>query len=139
MTRHAASVGAGLTLWTLLSGPAIPGSISITATVHEIRLSANRFVPAQTIARAGDTLRFINGSGGPHNIQFLVDSLSGSARDLLERAMPGEKIGPVASPLLLDQQETYQFAIPDLPAGRYPYLCLPHGANGMRGAIVIVP
>jgi plastocyanin len=98
----------------------------------------HRFVPAQTIARTGDTLRFINGSGGPHNIQFLVDSLPESARDLLERAMPGEKIGPVASPLLLDQQETYQFAVPDLPPGRYPYVCLPHGANGMRGAIVIV-
>lgn len=140
MSQRAALVGAGVTVGTLLSAPllSVPGSLS--GAVHEIRLSANRFVPTQTIARAGDTVRFINGAGGPHNIQFVVDSLPGSAaRDLLERAMPGEKIGPLSSPLLLDGNETYQFEIPRLPSGRYPYVCLPHAAGGMRGAIVIVP
>jgi plastocyanin len=139
MTRRIAAVPAVLTLCTLLSGPTYVIQTSIVAKVHEVRLSANRFVPDETIARAGDTVRFINGGGGPHNIQFFVDSLSESARSLLERAMPGDKIGPVASPLLLDQNETYQFELPALPAGRYPYVCLPHSASNMRGALVVVP
>lgn len=106
-------------------------------TVHTIRLTG-RFDPAIIEAHAGDSLRFVNGMGGPHNIQFVVDSIPVSMRPLLERAMPGDKIGPLSSPLLIDNGEAYGFRIPDLEPGHYPFFCLPHMAN-MRGVLIIVP
>lgn len=106
--------------------------------VHEIRMTS-RFIPAAITARAGDTLRFTNELGGPHNVQFFVDSIPEASRALLERAMPGEKIGPLSSPLLIDENDTYEIAVPALPPGRYPFVCLPHFALGMVGALVIVP
>lgn len=104
--------------------------------VHEIRLTG-RFDPAIIEAHAGDSLRFVNGMDGPHNIQFVVDSMPAPMRAVLERAMPGDKIGPLSSPLLIDNGEAYGFRIPDLEPGPYPFFCLPHMAN-MRGVLVIV-
>jgi len=54
----------------------------------DVRLDNNRFMPALISARAGDTLAFINGRGGPHNVQFADDSLSDEAHRLIDAAMP---------------------------------------------------
>ena len=99
---------------------------------------ATRFDPVETLAHPGDTLRFIN-RGGIHNVEFVADSLSDSVRRVLAQAMPGEKVGPLSSPLLLEPQERYEFLVPALPAGRYPFVCLPHASAGMKGALVILP
>lgn len=104
--------------------------------VYEIRMTS-RFLPAVTTASPGDTLRFLNQSGGPHNIQFFADSISVEARRLLEAAMPGEKIGPLSSPLLVLDNATYEIAVPALPPGRYPFVCLPHFGSRMLGSLVI--
>ena len=106
-------------------------------TLHEVRLTG-RFEPAIIEAHAGDSLRFVNGVGGPHNVQFAADSIPGPMRAKLERAMGGDKIGPLSSPLLIDRGESYGFRIPDLEPGQYPFFCLPHMAS-MRGVLVIVP
>lgn len=110
--------------------------------VHEVQMgsrSGTRFEPATTTARAGDTVRFINGSGGPHNVQFFADSILDPARDLLDHAMPGEKLGWLSSQLFLDRNEIYEIVLPSLAPGRYPFVCLPHYAANMTGAIVVAP
>ncbi|HEX7937684.1 MAG TPA: plastocyanin/azurin family copper-binding protein, partial [Gemmatimonadaceae bacterium] len=101
-----------------------------------VRLEGNAFRPDQIHARAGDTLKFVNGNGGPHNVKFADDSIAAPVRALLEKAMGGEKIGPMSSPLFIDPGETYSFVIPGLPRGRYPLYCLPHQVN-MRGALIV--
>ena len=106
--------------------------------VHEIRMTS-RFVPGRIVARAGDTLRFINQTGGPHNIQFFADSIPEDARDLLERAMPGAKIAPLSSPLLIIENAVYEIAVPALSPGRYPFVCLPHFGSRMLGTLEVVP
>ena len=106
--------------------------------VHEIRMTS-RFVPGLTVARAGDTVRFVNQTGGPHNIQFFVDSIPEEARALLERAMPGAKIGPLSSPLLITENDVYEIAVPALSPGRYPFVCLPHFGSRMLGTLEVVP
>jgi plastocyanin len=113
----------------LLWPPAAP-------VVHEIRMTS-RFLPAVTTANPGDTLRFINQSGGPHNIQFFADSIPEEARTLLAAAMPGEKLDQLSSPLLVLDQATYDIAVPALPPGRYPFVCLPHAGSRMLGSLVI--
>ena len=103
-----------------------------------VRLEGNAFRPDQIHARVGDTLRFVNGNGGPHNMAFAGDSISATARAMLEKSMGGEKLGPTSSPLLLDPGEAYAFVVPSLPAGRYPLFCLPHQVN-MRGSLIVDP
>lgn len=106
--------------------------------VYEIRMTS-RFVPGRIVARAGDTLRFINQTGGPHNIQFFADSIPEEARILLERAMPGAKIAPLSSPLLITENDVYEIAVPALSPGRYPFVCLPHFGSRMLGSLEVVP
>jgi plastocyanin len=106
--------------------------------VHEIRMTS-RFVPGRTVARAADTLRFINQTGGPHNIQFFAESIPEAGRVLLERAMPGAKIAPLSSPLLITENDVYDIAVPALAPGRYPFVCLPHSGSRMLGTLEVVP
>ena len=107
-------------------------------SVHQIRMTSNRFVPAELTARPGDTLRVINGNG-LHNLQFVADSLPAGMVALLERAMGGgkDKLSPVGSPLLIDAGASYAFELPALVPGRYPFICLAHMASDMRGVLIV--
>jgi plastocyanin len=102
---------------------------------HVVRLESNRFVPAETRVAGGDTVRFVNGEGGPHNVEFISDSIPEQQRRLIDGAMTG-KIRALSSPMLILRSEEYRLVIPALPAGRYAFLCSPHAAN-MHGALVI--
>ena len=102
---------------------------------HVIRLSANRFVPAETQVAAGDTVRFVNGEGGPHNEQFRAESIPATEQQLLNDAMQ-DRILPLTSPMFIVPDETWGFVVPSLSPGRYAFLCSPHWAT-MRGAIVL--
>ncbi len=122
------------TLVVLLLGGLGPAGRS----VHQIRMTSNRFTPAEVTARPGDTLRIINGNG-LHNLQFVADSIPAPMAALLERAMGGgkDKLSPVGSPLLIDAGASYEFALPPLVPGRYPFVCLAHVANDMRGVLIV--
>lgn len=132
MTARLAAV-----LAATLAAIAWAGQATVPA-VHEIRMTS-RFIPGRIVARAGDTLRFINQTGGPHNIQFFADSIPEEARGLLERAMPGAKIAPLSSPLLITENDVYEIAVPALSPGRYPFVCLPHFGSRMLGTLEVVP
>jgi plastocyanin len=134
VTRLVIAGIAGYLLTAAPSGPA--------ARVHEIQMgsrSGTRFEPATTAAHPGDTLRFLNGNGGPHNVQFFGDSIPDSMSALLDKAMPGEKIGWLSSQLFLDRGEVYEIILPALSPGRYAFVCLPHYSANMSGAIVVSP
>ena len=105
------------------------------STTHLVRLDGNRFVPREIAASPGDTIRFVNGAGGPHNIQFMAESISVANRALLDLAM-NERILPLTSPMFLAEGETYVIVVPRLTAGRYPFLCSPHWAQ-MRGVLIV--
>ena len=102
---------------------------------HIVRLESNRFVPAETRVTGGDTVRFVNGEGGPHNVEFISDSIPEKQRRLIDAAMTG-KIRVLSSPMLILRSEEYRLVIPALPPGRYAFLCSPHAAS-MHGALVI--
>lgn len=110
-----------------------------------IALQNNRFQPSIVTARAGDTLLFVNGRGGPHNVQFADDSLTDAQHRLIDSAMPERpKVAwsrdvPLAGPLLVLEGDTYTVTVPALPPGRYRFFCTPHLAGGMRGELLVVP
>ena len=103
---------------------------------HTIRLDRNRFIPSEIRARMGDTLKFVNGEGGPHNVEFDKDSIEPAERKVIEGAMGPDKILPLSGPIMMLNGQVYTFVVPDLPAGRYAYLCSPHWAN-MKGALIV--
>jgi len=111
----------------------------------DVLLNNNRFQPALITARVGDTLAFINGRGGPHNVQFSDDSLPDAAHRLIDAAMPDRpkvvwsRDVPLASPLLVLDGDTYKVVVPALPPGRYRFFCAPHLNGGMRGELIVVP
>ena len=105
---------------------------------HTVKLERNRFVPAVTTASPGDTIRFVNGEGGPHNVAFESDSIPNDLRAVIDSAMPNPKVAAMSSGMLILQDEAYTVVVPKLRAGRYAFLCTPHWAN-MRGAIVVKP
>ncbi|MGH7677405.1 MAG: plastocyanin/azurin family copper-binding protein [Gemmatimonadaceae bacterium] len=103
---------------------------------HTVRLDRNRFMPAQLPVHPGDTVRFVNGEGGPHNVEFDKDSIAPAERKIIEGAMGPDKILPLSGPIMMLNGQVYTFVVPDLPAGRYAYLCSPHWAN-MKGAVIV--
>ena len=111
-------------------------SAEAEARTHVIRLESNRFVPRETTVGVGDTVRFVNGQGGPHNVEFIADSMPVPARAVLDSAMTGLKIRTLSGPLLIFPEQEYKVVMPPIPSGRYAFLCVPHAAN-MQGAIVV--
>jgi plastocyanin len=129
--RRAGASVAGVMFAVVMVGNPPPKTVVVL-------LEGNSFRPAAIHVRPGDSVRFVNGNGGPHNVKFVDDSVSAVAKQLLTKAMGGEKIGPMSSPLLLDPGETYAIAIPALSPGQYPLYCLPHVAQ-MRAKLIVDP
>ena len=118
-----------------VSLPLVGGRRASTLTAVPVRLQGNEFRPAEIRVRPGDTVRFVNGNGGPHNVMFIKDSIAPAARDLIARVMK-DQLQPFTGPLLLDPDETYIFVVPAMDPDRYPLACLPHQAN-KRGALIV--
>jgi plastocyanin len=107
---------------------------------HEVRLEVDTekgeytFVPASVTARPGDVIVFKLVNGAPHSVVFEDKSLPPRAREALNAAMP-RRSADLSSPLLTENGAEYRITVPALPAGNYPFFCLPHRAYDMRGEL----
>lgn len=95
-----------------------------------------RFEPADITVKAGDGIKFINVSGGPHNVAFDPATIPPAAKAQLTANMPNQ-MTELAGPLLIQPNETYTVSIGGVPAGKYPFHCTPHLAMGMKGNITV--
>ncbi|HEX9582443.1 MAG TPA: plastocyanin/azurin family copper-binding protein [Gemmatimonadales bacterium] len=113
-----------------------------TGTVHSVdmELRDGRYVysPATLTIKVGDTVRWINASGGPHNVAFYGDKIPAGAADVLNNVM-SNKMSPLSGPLLIDSMAVYQIGFAGAPTGTYEYFCLPHEALGMKATLTIQP
>ena len=118
-----------------------PSASARAPVIHEVNMVLDgtryEFRPARLVARPGDLIRFVNVTGGPHNVAFWEDSLPPAVLQALDEAMGGDKLGPGLSPLLIEPGETYEIRIPSLPVGRYAFTCIPHMAMRMRGELIV--
>jgi plastocyanin len=112
--------------------------------VVEIEMTDFSFKPAKVTVQPGDTVRFVQTTATPHNVEF---------REVPEGATLGEKyvvpveeIGTRAAtfpparmgPYLLEKGKTYEFVITEaFTTGTYDYVCTPHEAMGMKGKLVV--
>ena len=95
-----------------------------------------RFDPSTIRARAGDGVRFVFVSSGPHNVAFDPARLPGGQKEQLWANM-GENSQNGSSPMMLTTGEEWTLSLGKLASGTYPFVCTPHFAMNMKGEIII--
>src|SRR5215207_3491320 len=119
---------------------AAPGAMApITGTTHEVKMVGDdkgyRFDPANITVKAGDGIKFIMVSGGPHNVAFDPATLPEDVKPQIAANMPNQT--DFSSPMFLNANETYTISFGGVKPGKYPYHCTPHLAMGMKGEITV--
>ena len=136
----AAAPAAAPAVETPAAAPAATGTAApITGTIHEVKMIGDekgyRFEPANIAAKAGDGIKFVMISGGPHNVSFDPATIPAEMKDQLMANMPNSTDG--ASPMMMTPNEAWTLSLGNLKAGKYPFNCTPHLAMGMKGEITI--
>lgn len=112
----------------------------ITGTIHEVKMLGDekgyRYEPADITIKAGDGIKFIMVSGGPHNVAFDPATLPAEAKTALLANMP-EQMGELSGKMLLNPDESYTISFAGVPAGTYEFVCTPHLAMNMKGKVTI--
>lgn len=111
------------------TGPVVEVNMTGAGTVF-------KFEPAVITVPVGGTARFINVSGGPHNVAFYPDSIPAGAADQLNAAM-ANRMDNLAGPFLINLNDRYDVSFAGLPAGVYKGFCTPHLALGMKFTLTV--
>ena len=111
----------------------------ITGTTHEVRMvlegTTYKYDPANITVKAGDGIKFINVSGGPHNVAFDAATIPADVKDQLWANMPNAMDG--SSPMFVTPGEEWTLSLGNIKPGKYPFFCTPHLAMNMRGEITV--
>ena len=127
------------------AAPATPAATAgapapITGKTHEVKMVGDdkgyRFDPADITVKAGDGIKFIMVSGGPHNVAFDPATIPADVKSQLMANMPNQQ-GELSSPLFSNPNEEYTISFANIKPGSYPYHCTPHLAMGMKGTITV--
>jgi plastocyanin len=126
------------------AAPATPAPVgaaaAITGKTHEVKMIGDdkgyRFDPADITVKAGDGIKFIMVSGGPHNIAFDPATIPADVKSQLMANMPNQQ-AELSSPLFMNPNEAYTISFANVKPGSYPYHCTPHLAMGMKGTITV--
>jgi plastocyanin len=111
-----------------------------TGTTHEVKMIGDatgyKFDPANITVKQGDAVKFIMVSGGPHNVTF-QNVTDPAVKAQLDANMPGQKMGELASPMIMQPNEAYVVSFAKVPPGKYDFVCTPHAAMNMKGSITV--
>lgn len=140
-TDSAAAPAVDTTAMAPAAAPAAAGAMApITGTTHEVKMLGDgagyRFEPANLTIAAGDGVKFVLVSGGPHNVAFDPAVVPAAAKSVLMANMP-EQSGELSSKMMLNADESYTISFAGVPAGEYAYHCTPHLAMNMKGVITV--
>ncbi len=112
----------------------------ITGTTHEVKMIGDaqgyRFEPANVTVKAGDGIRFLMVSGGPHNVAFDPATIPADVQGQLD-ANISEKMGQLSSTMKMNAGETITVSFANIKPGKYPFNCTPHLALGMKGEVTV--
>jgi plastocyanin len=118
-----------------------PATPAATGPVVEVKMTGNgtnvaAFEPKALTIAPGTTVRFINVSGGMHNIAFWGDSVPAGGAAALAAGM-ANTIDNMQGAFLMNANETYDVSFANAPQGVYKGYCVPHVALGMKIAITV--
>lgn len=123
------------------AAPAAAGTAApVTGTVHEVKMIGDaqgfRYEPANLEIAQGDGVKFVMVSGGPHNVAF--ENVPDAAKAQLNANIPAaEQQGELATRYYTNAGEEVTISFANVPAGQYPYVCVPHAPMNMRGTITV--
>lgn len=124
------------------AAPAAAPAAGAMGRVHDVRMELRdgvyRYDPATLTIKVGDTVRWLNVNGFPHNVSFYQDQVPAGAVDFLGTAMANQ-LSPLIGPLMADSLATYEITFAGAPTGTYNYFCLPHEALGMKARLTVQP
>jgi plastocyanin len=111
--------------------------------VVEVKMTGNgtsiaAFEPATLTVKPGTVVRFINVSGGPHNVAFYTDSVPKGGVEALKKGM-ANTMGDLVGPFLTQPNEHYDVSFAGAPVGKYRGYCMPHVALGMFITVNVKP
>lgn len=95
-----------------------------------------RFEPSNITVSKGDVIKFVNASGGPHNVAFDPSKIPAAAKSSLSAALPNQ-MSSMTGPFVTTPNGTYTMTFTNVPPGKYDYFCTPHLALGMKGVITV--
>lgn len=117
-----------------------PAPAPATGTTHEVQLLGDakgyRFEPASLNVKAGDAIKFVMVSGGPHNVAFDPAALPAAVVAQLKANMP-EQMAELSGKMLLNPNESYTISFAGVAPGTYEFNCAPHAAMGMKGKVTV--
>lgn len=121
--------------------PAATGTAApITGTTHEVKMVGDaqgyRFEPANITVKAGDGIKFVMVSGGPHNVAFEAASVPADVKAQLD-ANISEKMGELSSAMKMNAGEFITVSFANIKPGSYPFNCVPHLAMNMKGVVTV--
>jgi plastocyanin len=137
--------GGGSDAQAAQSAAAAPAAETSTSggagTVHEVQMVVTdageyRYIPDALTIKAGDTVRWINVSGGPHNVQFKAGQVPDGAEAVLNAAM-ANRMGSMNGGLIMAPNAVYEIDFTGAPVGQYDYVCTPHVMLGMVATLTI--
>jgi plastocyanin len=112
----------------------------ITGQTVEVKMVGDdkgyRFEPADIKVKAGDGIKFVMVSGGPHNVAFDPATIPADVKPQLSANMPNQQ-GELSSPLMTNPNDSYTISFANVKPGQYPFHCTPHLAMGMKGTITV--
>jgi len=127
---------------TQTAPPAAPaGAAAATGPVVEVKMTGNgstraAYEPSTLKIAPGTIVRFINVSGGPHNIAFWQDSVPAGGAAALNANMQNT-VDNLSGPFLTNANESYDVSFANAPTGTYKGFCTPHQTLGMKIAITV--
>lgn len=126
---------------TPAASAATPATTDAGAAPVEVKMTGNgstkaAFEPSTLTIKPGTVVRFLNVSGGPHNVAFYADSIPKGAAEALKKGMPNP-MGDLTGPFLTQPNEKYEVTFAGAPAGKYRVYCMPHVALGMALTITV--
>ncbi len=130
------TVGIALVVIVLGVRPAYAQATHVVRLIADASKGDYRFEPARLVVQPNDLVVFRVVSGAPHSVVFEGGGLTPGVRGAINRALAGRS-GDLSSPLLTSEGKEYQLVVPQMPAGSYPFFCLPHRAYDMRGELVV--
>ena len=118
-----------------------PATAAPTGPVVEVKMTGNgstkaAYEPSTLTIAPGTTVRFVNVSGGPHNIAFWQDSVPAGAAAALNAGMKNT-VDNLSGAFLTQPNETYDVSFANAPKGSYKGYCVPHLTLGMHIAIKV--
>lgn len=114
----------------------------ITGTTHVVEMALDpasgeyKYLPETITIKSGDGIRYVNVSGGPHDVSFDAADVPADVRPQLAANML-ESVAELRSPMMITPNEEYTVSFAKIKGGEYTVICTPHRMQGMIQKVTV--